>query len=103
MKKEKNKVFTVLVSVTTKEIRDQYDYWCSTQKSNMFTNPLTGHVNTVSFTEFDHARHQVLADDLLHRVHGLSRAVARRGRTVDLDRRIAVIVVDRGRRHGPAR
>lgn len=42
MKKEKNKVFTVLVSVTTKEIRDQYNYWCSTQKSNMFVNPLTG-------------------------------------------------------------
>lgn len=43
MKKEKNEVFTLLVSVSTKEIRDQYNRWCYTQKSNMFVNPLTGH------------------------------------------------------------
>jgi hypothetical protein len=43
MKKEKNEVFKVLVSVTTKEIRNQYNNWCYTQKSNMFVNPPTGH------------------------------------------------------------
>lgn len=43
MKKEKNEVFKVLVSVTTKEIRNQYNNWCYTQKSNMFLLPPTGH------------------------------------------------------------